>query len=1146
MTRDELVEDLLSRVEEARDSYGADLAILDADVQAKAMALAQMCPDSDLDLAIACTLGALHWTRRQFVPDEFADAEVQTAMWWYARVHRWYPELVPEELRPMVSGREPLPDGPQAWSDQAARWLGDDLDSAGHEALNRAIALLQRSVSGVMSDDPRHADYSSSLCRALRARFELTGSREDLALAVEAGRQATAGVAAADPDRPVYLSVLGHVLGERYRLSGEAQDADEGVAALEQAIGLTGREDANRARYLVSVSALLLYRYLSGGREPDLSRAIESAKTALDDAVADAVTRAGAAKNYGNALGVRYERTGNHADLLAAITALRQAAELTRHSPAGGPAALASLAGTLYAGFEMTGAIELLDEAISAARRGVDESPDGHTNIPSMLSNLSAYLLTRFEHLGVSSDLDDAVTAARQAVAATPGDDRRRASYLANLGLALRARYQSAYAPGDISDVIATQQESVATLPPGHPLLAGYLANLASSLRARFAESRDIADLNEAVTLTRRAVALGTGAPLERARLLAQLSMALRDRYDHTSADADIADALAAAGQVLDLIPADHSAWARRVTLLGTIWHARFDHAGEQSDRDRALGLYQQAMTAASAPKPDQVAAANMYAVLAASARMWADASCGFDVALAALPMLTQLRITRSDRQHRLVPIQGIGSHAAAAALELGDIERAWEVLEQGRGILIGQELGVGASPAALRRDHADLAREADRLRLLLSSDPPDSPASAEAERSATARAAAADEWQKLTARIRRIPDFARFGLPLTMAELKSIAGMDTIVAITTAGDRGDALIIAEGEVSSLRLPGLTREAAVYAGNMIIAATQMDLRELPGKYPVPADWRHPSAAAEPDPDHRLPAWRIRAVLSWLWQVVAEPVLACLGHNAVPGNHQGWPRLVWLPTGAMTILPIHAAGDYREYGTSPKDSVADRVVSSYTSTMRTLEHARHVRDAEDPRSDLVVGVDVAQNKAPLAMVPEAQSIARRLGTRALINEQATRTAVLERLASVRWAHFSCHGLADDADPMRSYLALHDGPLKVGDLIQVSAPRARMAYLSACMTAFGGARLLDESTHLASVLQVAGFPHVVGTLWPVPDLPARHVAEAFYQQMIGGADPAMALHRAIGQYTAKYGWRAPEVYAAYTHYGPPIAG
>jgi hypothetical protein len=246
MTKDELVEDLLSRIERARDGDDGVPGIMAPDVGVKAIALAQLCPDSHIDLTIALTLGALHWARRERLAGRQADAEFQTAMWWYARVYPWHPELVPGELHPMLSGREPVPEGPEQWSDQGEQWLGGDPDSAGLDALNHAITFYQMAGSAVTPDDPRHADYAASLCRVLRARFELRGNRQDLTRAIAMGRMAVAEVSPADPNRPVHLSVLAHVLGEHYRLTGDEKDAADAIAALEQAITLSDADGANR------------------------------------------------------------------------------------------------------------------------------------------------------------------------------------------------------------------------------------------------------------------------------------------------------------------------------------------------------------------------------------------------------------------------------------------------------------------------------------------------------------------------------------------------------------------------------------------------------------------------------------------------------------------------------------------------------------------------------------------------------------------------------------------------------------------------------------------------------------------------------------------------------------------------------------
>ncbi|KAG2119629.1 uncharacterized protein F5147DRAFT_564596, partial [Suillus discolor] len=50
----------------------------------------------------------------------------------------------------------------------------------------------------------------------------------------------------------------------------------------------------------------------------------------------------------------------------------------------------------------------------------------------------------------------------------------------------------------------------------------------------------------------------------------------------------------------------------------------------------------------------------------------------------------------------------------------------------------------------------------------------------------------------------------------------------------------------------------------------------------------------------------------------------------------------------------------------------------------------------------------------------------------------------------------------------------------------DLMENSAPQADFTFLSACHTAVGDERTLDEVIHLAADLQFSGFKNVIGTL------------------------------------------------------------
>jgi CHAT domain-containing protein len=136
---------------------------------------------------------------------------------------------------------------------------------------------------------------------------------------------------------------------------------------------------------------------------------------------------------------------------------------------------------------------------------------------------------------------------------------------------------------------------------------------------------------------------------------------------------------------------------------------------------------------------------------------------------------------------------------------------------------------------------------------------------------------------------------------------------------------------------------------------------------------------------------------------------------------------------------------------------------------------------------------------------------------------------TKAAVLNHLPDCAIAHFACHGASHPTDPCQSRLLLHDhesDPLTVASLTPVQLNHAQLAYLSACRTAaIDTADLLDEAIALTSAFQLAGFPHVVGTLWEIDDQTAVTIADTFYTHLrtpdgtIDTGQAAWALHQAV---------------------------
>ena len=190
----------------------------------------------------------------------------------------------------------------------------------------------------------------------------------------------------------------------------------------------------------------------------------------------------------------------------------------------------------------------------------------------------------------------------------------------------------------------------------------------------------------------------------------------------------------------------------------------------------------------------------------------------------------------------------------------------------------------------------------------------------------------------------------------------------------------------------------------------------------------------------------------------------------------------------------------------------------------------------------------MGVPDALQATPLISVPaEIQRVKSRLrDSTTLEGESATREGVLESMAEHDWVHLACHGWQNLTDPSASSVLLSDGPLSIRRIASRLLPGSDLAFLSACQTFTGAPQLSDEAIHLASAFQVAGYRHVIATLWSIYDRFAPQVADDVYEILTRGGNPdsaraAEAIHQAAAKLRARHpGW--PQMWAPYVHIGP----
>jgi hypothetical protein len=414
-----------------------------------------------------------------------------------------------------------------------------------------------------------------------------------------------------------------------------------------------------------------------------------------------------------------------------------------------------------------------------------------------------------------------------------------------------------------------------------------------------------------------------------------------------------------------------------------------------------------------------------------------------------------------------------------------------------------------------------------------------------EARVAADARRQTQAAWDHLITRIRGVDGFADFLITPSISKLAVQAHDGPIVFLSASPTRCDALILTDDPQIPVRLVPLTALTET-------AAAEQAIRLLEARRNATDQMQEPASRMAAQSE-------ALEVLAWTWDTITEPVLTALGHTTTPSREETWPRLWWSPVSFLAYLPLHAAGHHSDLTASdpalkanPR-SALDRVISSYTTTVRSLAYARthHPKTDTDTDTDkaVVVAVPDAPDTRPLPGVSAETTTLTRLLPDALVLTNPTRDTVLAALPDHPVAHFACHGSADVNDPTSSRLILRDhrtAPLTVADVSALHLTGS-LAYLSACDTAITSPRLADEAVHITGAFHLAGYQHVIGTLWPISDTAAHDITKDFYDDLTAdGTTPpqtsrsAQALHHAIRRLRARYP-QAPTLWAAHTHTG-----
>ena len=986
----------------------------------------------------------------------------------------------------------------------------------------------------------------ANLSQGLLLSFERTGEPQLLRESIEAGREAAALCAHRySLIRPTMLSNLCLVLRAEFGRTGDLRVAREAAAIGAAAVAACGRWHFNRSLFLSNLATAHVDLFEHTGDLDLLRSAIDELREAVSATRLRRGHRAGYLSNLGMALHELYGQTGDLDALREAVAVSGTAAVITRQGRSQRALRLNNLGLTRLSLSMRTGDVRLLRDAVSAYRAALD-SADGDYSRMIIWNNLGYALQELFGYTGDLDLLREAIEVARTALANSPDGNVRRAMIRSNMAISLSTLFDRTGDLDALREAVTAQRASAAEIPDGHPDKAGQLTSLGSDLHTLSEQTGDPRLLDEAITAERAAVAALDGLPgghRLRATCLANLGSALAAQFAQSGELGILREAISLMREAVAATGDDHPDRAARLAALGRSLITLHEQTGDPGALSRARAVLAQAAGPAAAPVAIRIRAGRAKARAETLAGDASAALAAMEDVVRLLPMMASRELRASDRHYQLGLGTGIGAQAAACALAAGQPARAVELLEQARGLLQGEALGSRSELARLRRLAPDLAEEFSSLRNLLDSidaTPTNSggllslsddgrteaPLSRGAHDGAAwqageRRRAGAQSWEALLGRIRERQGLADFLVPPSITQLQQQARPGPIVFVVADASRCDALAVTADPADPVRhipLPGLTRGDAYREANAHLDA-RVQVRIASDRAQV-----------------RQANNEISRILGWLWDTTAGPVLSQLGYTESPDQGGAWPRVWWCPVGVMAALPLHAAGHHHESaaGTAAPRTVPDRVISSYTATARILGYAREaalpVLDAADDGAALIVGLPDTPDAAELPAVRDEISELLRLmpASTLLDGPAATRDNVLAALPAHPVAHFACHATTGtSADPYSTRLVIADDatqPLTTGAICAADIPRADLAYLSACNTA--NADDSDETVHVTSAFQLAGYRNVIGTLWSVNDQIAFRIATTFYAQLTGNGEhapfadgSALALHQAL---------------------------
>ncbi|CAE6482999.1 unnamed protein product [Rhizoctonia solani] len=1049
--------------------------------------------------------------------------------------------------------------------------------------------------AAVLLTPPRHRDFSRRLTNLEQIIQAQKGNRnrvEDIDFAIECASQVIGTLPEEHPQLPKWFLMLGTIYVEKCFCVFNLEDADLAIWCIKRALCFqpdnpeelfkmyTDLGDVHKQRsILVSshdiqdvdatiknycaalavlrerlpmnnedaggllsrIGAAYWERFTRLGDENDLNDAMEYYYQALSLALEGHLVHGMNLTDIGQVFLGRYQYAGNLEDLTTALNLLHQALLIIPEEPA----VLLALGAVYQQKFDVVGGLDNIDQAVSYSGRALSLSPNTSLTIVA-LNNLGDSHRRRYQRLNDPKDIEKATDYLTSSLAhiEASNDLKLVPAGLNNLALVHIIKFEIRREYSDIDKAIQYLNRALLFDTRNPASRSMKLMNLGFAQMVRSDDLEEDDDMNEGIRAYTEALTCTPAESPLRPMMLASLGSARWDRFKKHSNYEDIQAAVSLMLQAISLLPSEHPDMSKMLNTLGKIYQIQAEYLGNAKSLNDSSDSFRKAAQHSAGRPFDRFDAATRWARVASYSH--SEQLEAYQTAMDLVPRLIWLGTSISQRYSQEI-IQTVGKvtlGSASVAIGLNEYEKALEWLEQGRAVVWGQILQLrtpleelAVVDPTLAEHLTNIARELHNFQALDTSVSQTLLAGSgkSLEMAAQRHRYLAMQYEETVGKVHQIPGFESFLQPKRAAELMHAPQRGPLVVVNVHELRCDALILIPGkqQISHVSLPSFSSQKAASC-RARMESSHLNIRDRGVKIIDPFDEGKGRG--------------VQQVLLELWEDVVKPVLDCLGYTlqAPIANADKLPHITWCTTGALSFLPLHAAGCYNP----PGARIYDYVISSYTPTLSALIPKSTMLAKQTPRL-LLVGQEHTPGHNPLPGTRKELAHIRscadaQLSYTQLDGNNATTDAVLNAMEEHEWVHLACHAHQDSRSPLDSGFFLQDGTLSLLQISQKEFKNKGLAFLSACQTAKGDKVLPEEAVHLASGMIMAGYPAVIATMWSVEDTDAPVVSDAVYGGLIekGQADyrnAAKALHVAVGKLREMVGVEAFVRWVPYIHIG-----